>query len=304
MVQLQLNYEFDKKEASTKASQEMRDKRQRNQFLVGGVITLLVFSLVIVLYRNQKKQTLSNLELQQKSKSLEEENREKTSILDIVSHDLKAPLDKIKGLADIMMLEKNMSTEEKERYLAHIKQSIDQGTYLIKKLKEAQSAHDVSNKPAYEIINLSKFVEDFKFGINGQLFNKNQELKVELESANREIKTDLNMLTRILDNLVSNASKFSERGKTIHLRIGLDGKNIKVSVRDEGPGISEADRQKLFGKFQVLSSRPTAGESSTGLGLSITKALTEKLNGSIEVKSKLSSGAEFIVSIPLIKAIS
>ena len=299
MVQLQLNYEFDKKEASAKANQELRDLRQRNQFLVGGVITLLVFSLVIVLYRNQKKQVQSNLELQQKSKSLEEENREKTSILDIVSHDLKAPLDKIKGLADIMMLEKNMDTEEKERYLEHIKQSIDQGTYLIKKLKEAQSAHDASNKPAYEIINLSKFIEDFKFGINGQLFNKNQELNVELEPANMELNTDPNMFIRILDNLASNASKFSERGKTIHLRIWLEGNSINVSVRDEGPGISAVDQQKLFGKFQTLSSRPTAGESSTGLGLSITKALTEKLNGSIEVNSELGSGSEFIVRIPI-----
>ena len=129
-------------------------------------------------------------------------------------------------------------------------------------------------------------------------------MSVQLQSANIEFMTDQNMLTRILDNLVSNASKFSERGKTIHLKIGLEGKNLKFSVRDEGPGISETDQQKLFGKFQILSSRPTAGESSTGLGLSITKALTEKLNGSIEVKSKLSSGAEFIVSIPLIKAIS
>jgi CheY-like chemotaxis protein len=72
-----------------------------------------------------------------------------------------------------------------------------------------------------------------------------------------------------------------------------------VVVRDEGPGISEGDQAKLFGEFQKLTARPTAGEKSTGLGLAIVKKIIEAHGGAIEVKSRLGQGAEFSFSLPL-----
>jgi len=105
-------------------------------------------------------------------------------------------------------------------------------------------------------------------------------------------------LCRILDNLLTNAMKFSENGKTIHLNIWEENKKIYFSIKDEGPGISEEDQKKMFKKFQKLGAQPTAGESSTGLGLSIIKALVGKLSGQIEVKSQLGKGSEFIIILP------
>jgi signal transduction histidine kinase len=121
---------------------------------------------------------------------------------------------------------------------------------------------------------------------------------VDIQVTPSEVSTDRQFLTRILDNLVGNASKFSETGKTIFLRVWSDEHHINFSVRDQGPGISADDRKKIFAKFQRLSAKPTGGEASTGLGLAITKALVDKLNGVIEVNSVLGEGAQITVRLP------
>jgi len=296
MVQLQMTYEFDKREAASKAEQEQRDIRQRVQFISLGVIAALILTLTVVLYRNQRQEALINLELKQKSESLEEENRQKTSILNIVSHDLQGPFNKIQGLTDIMLMTKDLNKEDKEQYIAHIKSSIDQGNYLIKNLLESQAAQNVANEAVFETIDLEKFIYNFQQVIYGLLHKKQQYLNTQIDLSNKKLYTDPQMLTRILDNLVSNASKFSDFGKPIFLRIWPEEKSLNFSIRDEGPGISEEDQKKMYKKFQMLSARPTAGEGSAGLGLSIAKALVEKLNGSISVHSKLGEGTEFVIS--------
>jgi signal transduction histidine kinase len=73
---------------------------------------------------------------------------------------------------------------------------------------------------------------------------------------------------------------------------------VRISVSDQGPGISPDDQQKLFKKFQRLSARPTGGESSTGLGLAITQTLVQQLRGTIEVDSTLGQGTTFTVVLP------
>jgi signal transduction histidine kinase len=235
--------------------------------------------------------------LKQKSESLEEENREKTSILSIVSHDLRSPLNKIKGLTDLMKLSGGLNDEHKE-YMAHIDQSVADGNLLIRHLLDSESLRREKEKVQYEHIDLHKFLHNWELGVNAQLLRKNQILILNHESVipNFTFYSDASLLTRILDNLVSNASKFSEKGQTIWVTVTGDGQAINFSIRDEGPGISDDDKKLLFRKFQKLTARPTAGEGSTGLGLSITKALVEKLQGTISLKSKVGEGTEFIVT--------
>jgi signal transduction histidine kinase len=85
----------------------------------------------------------------------------------------------------------------------------------------------------------------------------------------------------------------------VEVRLRRQGQRALIEVVDQGPGISEADRQKLFQRFSRLSARPTAGESSNGLGLSIVKRLVEGMNGSISCESTLGNGTAFIVSLGL-----
>jgi signal transduction histidine kinase len=296
MMQLKMNYEFNKKEEAVKAEQYEKDIRQRNQFLFLVVIAFLILSLTIALYRNKNRVSKLYAELKLKSERLEEENREKMSILEIVSHDLKAPFNKIKGLSDLIQSTENLKEKDKQEYINHIRTSLDQGNYLINQLLEAQTAYSEMKQPFFELTDLVKFIQDFQATTNGYLQRKNQNLKVDFQLQSNQALIDQLMLTRILDNLVSNASKFSDRGKPIYLRVWSADKSLNFSVRDEGPGISEGDQKKMFRKFQKLAAQPTGGESSTGLGLSIIKTIVEKLNGSIRVISKLGEGTEVVVS--------
>jgi signal transduction histidine kinase len=105
----------------------------------------------------------------------------------------------------------------------------------------------------------------------------------------------------MLDNLISNAIKYSPTGKTIWLRTQAvpEKKRVLFEVRDEGLGFTEDDKSKMFGKFQRLSARPTAGESSTGLGLSIVKQIVELHGGAVYAHSEgRNKGAVFIVELP------
>jgi K+-sensing histidine kinase KdpD len=197
------------------------------------------------------------------------------------------------------VLTPDITQEQKEEYVTHVRSSINQGNYLIKILLEAQNVDNPSFQPVVTRVDVWSFVHDFQVDVSGELLKKQQQLLIDVEDEGRILSTDKQMLTRILDNLISNASKFSEKGKTIYLRVWSSNEHILFSVRDQGPGISEDDQQKMFKKFQQLTARPTAGERSTGLGLSITKVLVDKLNGMIEVKSRLGEGTEFVVGLPV-----
>jgi signal transduction histidine kinase len=104
---------------------------------------------------------------------------------------------------------------------------------------------------------------------------------------------------QILENLISNALKFSPPNTKIHIHTLPEKEHVAVTVRDEGPGISEADQAKLFKKFSRLTAQPTAGESSNGLGLAIVKRLAEAMAGSVQCQSQLGAGAKFTLRLPV-----
>lgn len=105
-------------------------------------------------------------------------------------------------------------------------------------------------------------------------------------------------LNQVLENLISNAVKFSPHGRTITLTAKGDGDYSAVCVADEGPGFTDEDRSKMFRRYARLSARPTGGEPSTGLGLSIVKKLTEAMHGRLSVDTAPGGGANFTVRLP------
>ena len=109
-------------------------------------------------------------------------------------------------------------------------------------------------------------------------------------------------MTRIVDNLLSNAVKYSPRGGNIFVRSGHEGedsRHAQIAIEDEGAGFSEEDRRHLFGRRERLSARPTAGESSTGLGLFTVHRLVKILKGAeIKLESRPGEGANFVLTLP------
>ena len=110
---------------------------------------------------------------------------------------------------------------------------------------------------------------------------------------------DPDRLREAVDNLVSNAIKYTPVGGRMELSMSIDDGGIAISVKDEGPGLSTDDMARLFGRFQRLTAKPTGGESSTGLGLSIVKRIVELHGGSVSAESDgPGRGATFIIRLP------
>jgi signal transduction histidine kinase len=114
------------------------------------------------------------------------------------------------------------------------------------------------------------------------------------------VRTDSAAALQVLDNLISNAVKYSPKNSTVHVHLVPEKGHALVLVRDEGPGISDEDQKKLFGKYCRLTAQPTGGESSTGLGLSIAKRLAQQLGGDILCRSALGAGTTFTFRLPLL----
>jgi len=124
-------------------------------------------------------------------------------------------------------------------------------------------------------------------------------------SGNSMVTADPTAVKQILDNLISNAIKFSDNGKSIGITVKpMTGDYVECRISDEGPGFTAEDKSRMFRRYARLSARPTAGEPSTGLGLSIVKRLIEAMNGRLLLESVHGSGSTFIVRLPKIRRAS
>ena len=222
-------------------------------------------------------------------------NKEKTEFLGIASHDLKNPLTTIITYAQV--LEENHDPED----VAFVSRSIqDAGTRmrdLILNLLDANAVEEGRFQCKIERCDTRALLE--KSIEQNRLHATRKEIVLKLEEApERWVRADQSTTVQILDNLISNAVKYSPFHTTVHLRTFAENGHVRIAVQDEGPGLSEGDQTKLFGKFTRLSAQPTGGESSTGLGLSIVKRLAEAMSGSVECQSVLGHGATFTLSLP------
>ena len=126
-----------------------------------------------------------------------------------------------------------------------------------------------------------------------------KEIGIRVDGTAVVVTGDPGAIQQVVENVVSNAIKFSPWRSTVVVTIRSEGGAGVVEVEDEGPGVNEADRARLFAKFARLSAKPTGGESSTGLGLSIVKTLTEAMGGDVSLESPPGRGARFRVRLPV-----
>lgn len=232
-----------------------------------------------------------------RSRQLSEANAAKDHFLGIASHDLKTPLAGIQGLVQLMRLEKKDRDEAEANYLNYIEDACASMLTMIANLLDINriDRHEVVfHKEPVAVKTLLEQV--------GQAFfahAKKKGIPLEVAGDDVTIHTDHANLLRILENLVSNALKFSSPGQPVELRTSLDDRTITFTVVDHGPGIDPGEIPSLFKKFSRLSNRPTAGEGSSGLGLAIVKELTELAGGTLSVQSTVGKGSSFSVRFPL-----
>lgn len=233
-----------------------------------------------------------------KNIELEKAMKEKDQLMAVVAHDLKAPFSSIQGISDLMRSDLEGQNAE---FNEMIKKVTLDGRAMIENLTELkvfeQDDFEIELKP----LNLPAFFEQKKIAFEQLAEKKNITLIATQDLDQKEVNSDSNILGRITDNLLSNAVKFTAKGGQVNFDLRLKEAILVLSIKDDGLGFSDKDKTKVFQKFQRLSARPTAGESSTGLGLSIVKTLVEKLGGVIDLESERGKGSKFTVTIPLDK---
>jgi signal transduction histidine kinase/DNA-binding NarL/FixJ family response regulator len=245
--------------------------------------------------------TAANERLATQGRRLREANRFKGEILGTVAHDLKNPLGVIMGraemLTDLLGLQPP-ALDGARAQINHIRDSAKRLTAMVDALiSDAMSdALDISIR--LQTIDLVALVDRVVEANRPLAERKDQVLEVVKPEA-LVTTGDPDRLLEAVDNLVSNAVKYGPVGSAITIAVEARGDRNAVAVRDAGPGLSPEDIARLFGRFQRLSAKPTAGESSTGLGLSIAKRIVELHGGSIGTESGgPGQGATFTILLP------
>lgn len=245
-----------------------------------------------------KKLKETNDDLQKAYLQVLELNNEKNEFLGIAAHDLKNPLMAIKGFGSIIRNDENLSRNQLSEFAGDIVQSSERMFDIITSLLDINKIEEGRVEIKYEKVSTTEFVKTILVQNSESASKKNISINFAEPHPDIYLETDRDLVLQIFDNILSNAIKFSPIDKSIEIRIGNEGDFTSIVVKDNGPGISDEDQLKLFKKFAKLSARPTGGENSTGLGLSIAKKITEILGGDILVSSKLGEGAEFKIILP------
>ncbi len=251
--------------------------------------------------REMEMEKQKNAELTRLNKELSEANRLKTELLGIAAHDLKNPLQSILGFAEL--IKERVNDSFVQQYAQRIRNASERMVEMITLL--LQDAAISQGKITLNIseVNVSELCETLVEFYRVRAEEKGQVLQMQLEP-NCIVRADKQYLIQIVENLLSNAIKYSASKKkiTLSLRCVPSDEVIEIAVRDEGQGLTEEDKFKLFGKFQRLSAKPTGNESSTGLGLAIVKELVELHRGKIWAESEgKDKGATFFVRLPIFK---
>jgi len=222
---------------------------------------------------------------------------EKNEFLGVAAHDLKNPLSVVMGFAELIAAGRNGPERDREdaryiiqaaeRMIALITQLLDVNAIEQGRFHLETAPFDLGVVSRQVVASFANAAE--KKGITIYAAEP-------LEPA--RVLADSKAVYRILDNLLSNAIKYSPPGRDVFVRMRNSPDGVVWEVQDQGAGISEADRARLFQKFTKLSARPTGGESSNGLGLSIVKMLAEAMHGAVECTSKPGEGATFALRLP------
>jgi signal transduction histidine kinase/tetratricopeptide (TPR) repeat protein len=322
---LQTFYEFKKQEQDlilaekeTELAQAEANQRSIQLFLLLTILSAIVILMAVLAHYYRQKQAQNrllheqngkisqqknrieaqNIELEDKNDRLRELNEEKNYLMGVVAHDLKNPMSQIKGLVNIIQMDPENLSDEQQNFLGLIDQSADRLTEMVHRILDVRAAESAQLNLSPEIVDLRKNVQHVYEQYQRVAANKEVQLHLDIPNRPQWANVDEDAFFQVLDNLVSNAIKFSPQERSVYVKLEEQPHHVLFSVKDEGQGLTKDDMKKLFGRFQKLSARPTGGESSSGLGLSIVKKYVEAMDGRVWCESVHGEGATFLVRFP------
>lgn len=234
--------------------------------------------------------------VEERTKNLTEANNAKSQLLSFVAHDLKTPLITINSIAQEI---KNFNVDVHFRgYLDLVEQNSKRIVTLISEILNITAIESGKFQFKMEPINIADIAGLVVDGYQVAAQRKEQQLKYNVgDHENCLVMADSSKMQEAMENLVNNAIKYSPRGAEINVNVIRNNGTVRFSVNDQGPGISEQEKQQLFKKFSVLTAKPTGGEIATGLGLAIVKEIIDAHKGKIYVESEPPKGSTFVIEL-------
>ena len=252
-------------------------------------------------FRDITKQRLAEKEIIKRNEELSKTNAEKDKFFSIIAHDLKSPFQGLLGLSELMASgEDNLSKEEFIEYGKSMNESAFNIFKLIENLLEWAQMQKGAISFSPQELDLNDLVSQSVGTIKQRAAQKGITVLHEIPES-LGVTADEKMLDTVLRNLISNSVKFTKSGGKIMVRAKQAGNDmVEISVSDTGVGMSEKNVARLFKMNEKVSSKGTAGESSTGLGLLLCREFVEKHGGRIWIESELGKGSTFTFSLPKI----
>ena len=224
----------------------------------------------------------NTLSIEELKSLLEASEKEKKALLKLAVHDLRSPMNKLFALVGLFKISDEPLTDEQAGYLDKMELVIRDGLSRMRNLMDLKTIEDgdANAETLIEHFNVSKLVQKVIREYIPDAARKN----IEISFKEGDFFTSTNRISflRILDQLISNAIKFSPERSNILIEMEEGEDDLIVRITDGGRGIADEDIPKLYKKFAPLSTRPTGGESSTGIGLFIASWMARKIGGSID----------------------
>lgn len=311
VVLLTKEKEIQYNELLDKTQQIEKDARARAILILLISITLISLIIIGIMYRKRNQQK-EKIELQRQSIELKNEqlerrnhhlvtlDEEKNNLIKILAHDLRTPINHVQGLAQIFLLSNSNLNDDDKLVIQRISDAAIRLNKMITNILDIDSIENNRVKILMDKVAVGPILAQVVKNFDKQAARKDITLTFD-QRCQADIQGDTLFLIQIFENLISNALKFSGRGKEVRIRMEEQGGYVVISIRDQGPGLTEEDKSLLFKKFQRLSAKPTDGENSTGLGLSIVKKYVELMNGIVWCESEAGKGAEFLIKFKMMR---
>jgi len=231
-------------------------------------------------------------------RKLEHANRVQKNLLRIASHDLKTPVHNISLVFSLLADGETLSAQAR-KMLRLGNRSLETIIAIVEDFLELNILHGDDMRADIRPLNLAHVVSDVLLQYTGMADQKHIEFEADLPPV--QVMADANQLSQIITNLVSNAIKYSPFGGKVWVQLAPDIPHEKaiLHIIDQGVGIPHEERDKLFTPFSKISTKPTAGESSTGIGLWIANELIQLQHGHIGHQTPEEGGCDFWVELPL-----
>ena len=277
-----------------KNNSDLINRSKEILFTIGGLISEAIEN-----HQCKEKVRIQIQEISQVNQKLKELNELKNKFLGIASHDLRNPVYLIQSFSQILLDSSFGNVNKKQKaLLGKIFKSSEFMKALLDNLLDISKIETGKIYMERKEHDLNQIIQDQTELIKFQADKKNIAFHFNLGKIPRLV-VDKNAMIQVINNLIGNAIKYSPQDTQIYISTENRGNQVQLSIRDEGPGISNEEQPLLFEEFKTLSAKPTGGELSTGLGLAIVKKLVNLHEGEVGVYSHPGNGSTFYFNLPI-----